>query len=294
MAVKVGGEARKEVVLRIGPVERHALERLSGADPEHRDARTIAEQALRDGLVARLMAAGLPSPYADAAARRGAADAHPPRVSGWDRVRNRREVRAMLLAGTAVGLAAALVGGYGYRWSWTGFADNRQLWDWLKLLVLPVAFGTFAVWLRHGRHMGRPRRLALATAVLTAAVFVAAAYLVPLDWTGFKGNTLWDWETLLLLPLVLMTVRVWPKAAREIGAGHVTFSVALAIALLITLVGGYAGGWSWTGYPGNTLWDWLSLVLGPVVIATSVIPAAVRWVSGDVERVARERAARGD
>ena len=57
---------------------------------------------------------------------------------------------------------------------------------------------------------------------------------------------------------------------------------------LVNTVGGYAGGWSWTGYPGNTLWDWLSLVLGPVVIATLVIPAAVRWLSGDVERAASE------
>ena len=57
---------------------------------------------------------------------------------------------------------------------------------------------------------------------------------------------------------------------------------------MVTLIGGYAGNWEWTGYPGNTLWDWMSLVLGPVVIATLVIPAAIRWVSGDAERAAQE------
>lgn len=276
-------------MLRIGPVERLALERLSGADPEHRDAAAIAESALRDGLVARLAAAGLPSPYASAAAAPDERErSEPQETRWWNRVRSRREVKTVLIVGAVVGVAVVLVGGYRYRWSWTGFADNNQLWDWLKLLVLPVAFGTFAVWLKNGSRMSRPRRLALCAAVLAFAVFVAAGYLVPLSWTGFKGNTLWDWLTLLLLPLALTTVKLWPSTAREIRAVHITFAVALALALLITLIGGYAGGWSWTGYPGNTLWDWLSLVLGPVVIATLVIPAAVRWVSGDVERIAME------
>jgi uncharacterized membrane protein len=181
-----------------------------------------------------------------------------------------------------------LVGGYGYRWSWTGFPDNNQLWDWLELLVLPVAFGVFAVWLKHGRHMSRPRRLALGAAVVAFAAFVAAGYLVPLGWTGFEGNTLWDWLTLLLLPLALLTVRVWPSTARELGRWHVVFLGLLGTALAVTLIGGYSGNWGWTGYPGNTLWDWLQLVLGPVVIATLVIPAAVRWMSGDAERRAAE------
>jgi uncharacterized membrane protein len=278
--MSVTGDSREEVFLRIGPVEWLALEQLCGADPDHRDAGTIAASALRDGLVVRLTAAGLPSPYTNATAS--------PPPSRWNSVRNRPETRAGFGAAVAVGLAVMLVGGYRYRWSWTGFADNDQLWDWLHLLILPVAFGTFAVWLKHGQQMSRPRRLVLLGAVLAFAAFVAAGYLVPLGWTGFKGNTLWDWLTLLLLPLALMTARIWPSTSREVNAGHITFAVVLALALLITLIGGYAGDWSWTGYPGNTLWDWLSLVLGPVVIATLVIPAAVRWVSGDVERVAKE------
>lgn len=287
-AVAVRGESREELVLRIGPAERLALEQLSGADPDRRDAATIAESVLRDGLIARLTTAGLPSPYGNARATPSARGERGPRQTRWNRVCNRRETRAAFIVGAAVGLAVVLVGGYRYRWSWTGFADNNQLWDWLNLLILPVAFGTFAVWLRHGRSMGRPRRLALATAAVAFAAFVAAGYLVPLTWTGFKGNTVWDWLTLLLLPLALTTVKLWPSTAREISAWHVAFSVVLALALLITLIGGYAGGWTWTGYPGNTLWDWLSLVLGPVVIATLVIPAVIRWMSGDVERLTKE------
>ena len=276
----VGGESVDELVVRIGPGERLALEELSQVEGESRDEAAIAEDALRTGLAAMREAAGLPSQ-----AEAGEATSQ---ETAWNRARNQRETRMAFLGGAAIGLVVVLVGGYGYRWSWTGFADNDQLWDWLQLLVLPVAFGTFAVWLKHGSHMSKSRRLALALGVVAFAGFVAAGYLVPLNWTGFKGNTLWDWLTLLLLPLALMTVKLWPSTARELGGWHVVFGVAIVIALVVTLIGGYAGNWEWTGYPGNTLWDWMSLVLGPVVIATLVIPAAIRWVSGDAERAAQE------
>jgi hypothetical protein len=253
-----------ELVVRIGPAERAALEELSVDG----DRAAIAAEALRTGLAAM---------RAEPA----------PEETAWTRTRSRRETRMAFLAGAGIGLAVVLVGGYGYGWSWTGFADNNQLWDWLQLLVLPVAFGTFAVWLKHGSHMSRTRRLVLAVAVTAFVGFVAAGYLVPLNWTGFRGNTLWDWLTLLLLPLALLTVRLWPSTARELGGWHVVFGIAITVALVVTLIGGYAGNWAWTGYPGNTLWDWLSLVLGPVVIATLVIPAAVRWVSGNPEPATR-------
>lgn len=38
------------------------------------------------------------------------------------------------------------------------------------------------------------------------AVLVAIGYLAPLGWTGFSGNTLWDWVKLLLVPLLIPTV----------------------------------------------------------------------------------------
>jgi hypothetical protein len=289
--VAVVRESEEALVLRIGPVDRLALRELSGVDRENRTEAAIAEKILRDSLITLVAAAGLASPYEEAAEATATPEEPERQQTAWARFRRRREVRAVFVGGAAVGLVVTLIGGYGYGWGWTGFGGNKQLWDWLKMLILPIAFGTFALWLKHGGHMSRRRRLVLAGAVLAFAGFVAAGYLVPLTWTGFKGNTLWDWLTLLLLPLVLMTVKLWPATTREIGAGHITFSAALAVALTVTLIGGYAGNWSWTGYPGNTLWDWMSLVLGPVVIATFVIPAAIRWVSGDVERVAEEASA---
>jgi uncharacterized membrane protein YedE/YeeE len=43
----------------------------------------------------------------------------------------------------------------------------------------------------------------------------------------------------------------------------------LAVAALIVLWGGYIQGWTWTGFQGNEqLWEWLHLLLLPVVVGT--------------------------
>ena len=63
-----------------------------------------------------------------------------------------------------VSLVVLLIGGYGAGWAWTGFQTN-QLWDWLHLLLLPVAFGLLPVWLRYSEHMSRTRKLTLAASV---------------------------------------------------------------------------------------------------------------------------------
>ena len=43
----------------------------------------------------------------------------------------------------------------------------------------------------------------------------------------------------------------------------------LAVAALTVLWGGYIQGWTWTGFQGNEqLWEWLHLLLLPVVVGT--------------------------
>ena len=43
----------------------------------------------------------------------------------------------------------------------------------------------------------------------------------------------------------------------------------LVVAGLVALVGGYAGPWKWTGFEANgQVWDWLDLLLLPVVLGT--------------------------
>ena len=44
-----------------------------------------------------------------------------------------------------------LVGGYAGKWSWTGYGGNDTLWDWLRLLLLPVMLATAPIWLTKGR-----------------------------------------------------------------------------------------------------------------------------------------------
>jgi hypothetical protein len=46
------------------------------------------------------------------------------------------------------------------------------------------------------------------------------------------------------------------------------------------------GNWKWTGFRGNTLWDWLHLLLLPLLLPMIVVPALTRRASAamiDVE-----------
>lgn len=40
-----------------------------------------------------------------------------------------------------------------------------------------------------------------------------------------------------------------------------------AVVILVLAYGGYFLGWKWTGFDGNTFWDWLSLLITPVTLA---------------------------
>ena len=46
---------------------------------------------------------------------------------------------------------------------------------------------------------------------------------------------------------------------------------------------GYLVPWAWTGFTGNTAWDWIKLLLLPVLLPTVVLPrlldAAEEWVA---------------
>ena len=251
---------------------------LAGRDPsvanDGRAVEDLAGRILHAGVAARLEAAA-------------EADAHPSEAP--TSIFEDERVRTPVLVCTAAVLLILLVGGYGAKWEWTGFAGNRQLWDWMHLLLLPVALGTFPLWLQYSEHMSRTRKLTFVLAIVAFMIFVLAGYLAPLGWTGFQGNTLWDWITLILLPVALVTVRVWPTSGRQVTRSHRLAFGVLGAAWLATIIGGYGANWTWTGYQGNSLWDWLQLLLAPVAVSTVVIPFAIRWASGDVARVAQER-----
>ena len=250
----------------------------------------LARELLRTGLDARLEALGLP--WAPGPEQLRAATvpspATGPRLIGAARTSTRLRI------GSSVALASVvlvlLAGGYLDGWRWTGFRDNEQLWDWLQLLLLPVVLATVPLWLRHGDRIGRGRQIGYCTVVAAFAGFTVVGYLAPLAWTGFVGNTLWDWFSLLLLPLTLVLVQTWSKSGRRVRPRHLAAAVVLAAGWLLTIIGGYVWGWTWTGYQGNTLWDWLQLALVPVLVPTIVVPALARLATGDVaHRISEER-----
>jgi hypothetical protein len=174
---------------------------------------------------------------------------------------------------TALGIT--LYGGYGPDdWTWTGYED-AQLWDWLHVLLLPIAFGLVAVLVRD-KELGGWRAIIGLTCLGLFIALVVAGYAIPWDWTGFVGNTVWDWLGLVLLPLTLSILAAFHFDVRSAEAHHLFFIIVFVATITVLAIGGYTQGWDWTGFEGNTLFDWLELLFLPVVIPLVVIPLVVR------------------
>ena len=56
---------------------------------------------------------------------------------------------------------------------------------------------------------------------------------------------------------------------------HKAIIAALAAGWIVTVIGGYALQWQWTGYAGNTVWGWLGIFL-PLVFPTLLLPPLLR------------------
>ena len=195
--------------------------------------------------------------------------------------RRRRISTLRLLLAAAV--AAILVGGYQEHWSWTGISGKTAtLWDWINLLLLPITVATLPIWLSRRHHLTRQRKTAALTVLAVFVAVVLAGYLVPWAWTGFKGNSLWDWINLLLLPLMVATFPLWPDIRKDLRMRHHMLLALLLAGFALTIVGGYFLGWAWTGFEGNTLWDWLHLLVLPIAFPTLLLPAALAITAGEL------------
>jgi hypothetical protein len=243
-----------------------------------------AKALMRTALADKLEQAGLPwAPSAEAASKRAALAATPP--SAMRRITGNRKARKAVAWVAAAALAVTLWGGYIRDWQWTGFRGNNQLWAWLTLLLLPVALGTIPLWIQAKEYIGKGRRVIYAAAIAGWTGLVIAGYLIPLNWTGFRGQTLWDWLNLLVLPaavtttMALASMRARRPQAR-LGLYHKAIIAALAVGWIVTVIGGYALQWQWTGYAGNTVWGWLGIFL-PLVFPTLLLPPLLKWVSGN-------------
>ena len=243
-----------------------------------------AKALMRTALADKLDQAGLPwAPSAEAANKRAAEAAAP--ASALRRLTGNDKARKGAAYVAAAALVAALWGGYIRGWQWTGFRVNGQLWDWLTLLLLPVVLGTIPLWIQDKEYIGKSRRGIYAAAISAWTGFVIAGYLIPLNWTGFRGQTLWGWLNLLVLPAAVTTVMaLTSRRARRPEARLYPYQMAIIAALatgwIVTVIGGYALQWRWTGYPGHTLWDWLGMLL-PLVFPAILLPPLLKWVSGN-------------
>jgi uncharacterized membrane protein len=202
------------------------------------------------------------------------------RVDGEARVRTRRVVVCLL---AAVALAIVMWGGYSRRWPWTGInGGTATLWDWLHLLLLPLAVVVLPVWFRPDTRVGGRTKNGGMTALGVFLAVVVLGYTIPWAWTGFRGNTVWDWLKLVVLPLAIVMAPHMAKLRAVWGRRHTLITLAAALAGAAIVAGGYLGPWSWTGFTGNTLWDWLNLLFLPLLVPTIVVPMLSPRAVGEV------------
>jgi hypothetical protein len=185
------------------------------------------------------------------------------------------------IAGLAVVVALLVgIGGYGEHWRWVGVSGaTATLWDWLNLLLLPLAAVVLPLWLRHRPQMSGAVASGVGVGLLAFACVVLAGYLVPWGWTGFVGNTLWDWLNLAALPLAVALIPLLVELRSDWERRHTAMlAVGLSVFAVLVLVG-YLAPWRWTGFTGNTVWDWLHLLLLPLMVPVVIVPVLRPYVT---------------
>ncbi len=181
-----------------------------------------------------------------------------------------------------------LIGGYGAHWHWIGVnGRTATLWDWLHLVLLPIAALVISLWLRHRPPLTGAWATMVGVAAAAFVVLVAAGYLVPWAWTGFVGNTLWDWLNLAALPVAVALIPVLVELRPDFERRHGAALAAGAAAFVGLVLAGYLAHWRWTGFTGNTAWDWLHLLLLPLLVPAVIVPLLRQMVA---ERFRREHA----
>ncbi len=91
--------------------------------------------------------------------------------------------------------------------------------------------------------------MALVVAALVLVVLVIGGYTLNWTWTGFKGNTLWDWLRLLILPVVLSTVTIWFTKRPKWRVEWTVLLAGVVLVLVVLAIGSYAFNWKWTVLP---------------------------------------------
>jgi hypothetical protein len=199
---------------------------------------------------------------------------------------NASRSRGRQMALRAVGglaLAIVLWGGYSHHWPWTGInGATATLWDWLHLLMLPLAFAVLPVWFSTETRVKRETKVFGYTVLAAFLLIVILGYAVPWGWTGFRGNTLWDWFGLVFLPLSVVLLPWVHEMRGRWRPHHAAVALGGLVVFIALVAGGYLAKWTWTGFTGNTLWNWLSLLLLPLLLPTVILPALRPIATGRV------------
>jgi hypothetical protein len=113
-------------------------------------------------------------------------------------------------------LIVTILGGYGLHWSWTGFGSNGTVWDWLKLVVLPVTLALVPVWQSSHRKYRRVWIWAFSLFLVALAFLAAGGYGLHWRWTGFAGHPLWDWLEIFLVSFAVpLALALWRPPADD-------------------------------------------------------------------------------
>ena len=101
------------------------------------------------------------------------------------------------------------------------------------------------MWIQDREYIGTGRRIIYGAFIMAFTGFVLAGYLVPISWTGFRGQNLWDWIGLLVLPAALaITAALTSRGIRYQGRLLRPYERGMVIALMtgwiVTVIGGYA------------------------------------------------------
>jgi putative effector of murein hydrolase LrgA (UPF0299 family) len=196
---------------------------------------------------------------------------------------DRSPITRIAVPASVVVAAVVIWGGYVGHWKWAGLnGKTATLWDWLHLLLLPLAVAVLPLWLSRSARLKRTHKLIGAGALVGLAIAGVCGYAIPWKWTGFVGNRLWDWLELLALPVAVALAPVY-RELRENWRPRHSLIVGAALTVFVAIaIGGYVGDWSWTGFRGNTAWDWLQLLLLPLLIPTVIVPALMPMATAGV------------
>ena len=113
--------------------------------------------------------------------------------------------------------------------------------------------------------------IVILSSLAVLSLLAVCSYIFGWRWTGFNNNTLWDWLQLLLLPLSITGTTIWFTAQQQWSRQWTIVLMVVTLTFIILVLGGYRLGWNWTGFGGNTLWDWLKLLILPTVLPTFTV-----------------------